>query len=351
LSHISKFVDQVVAKINSGSSIIWVYLTGDSGRCERILPKICERYGAMNRQAMALHQWDVVNGTTWHGKSPIMDPTDALKSVPAINGDSLVLMRDFAAFLNGSGTANLTLRRVLINLCNGVSLSNTNNARALLIMSSTPTPHEDIAEFCDVVDFDLPTFDEMATDAVDFIETSRQEAAAAAGKTLPACEGELKDKITRSLLGTSSAEAQRILAYAVSSGGMSPGVLDVIAKEKAKVVRKVEGLEFIPWERITPEEQIGGFTALRKWLKIRGRAYSRHAQALGMELPRGIVLIGPPGTGKTMVAKATAKILGLDLITLDIGSMYDKYVGGSEGKIRKALNMVKAMPNALLLVD
>jgi SpoVK/Ycf46/Vps4 family AAA+-type ATPase len=132
---------------------------------------------------------------------------------------------------------------------------------------------------------------------------------------------------------------------------MSPGVLDVIAKEKAKVVRKVEGLEFIPWERITPEEQIGGFTALRKWLKIRGRAYSRHAQALGMELPRGIVLIGPPGTGKTMVAKATAKILGLDLITLDIGSMYDKYVGGSEGKIRKALNMVKAMPNALLLVD
>jgi SpoVK/Ycf46/Vps4 family AAA+-type ATPase len=63
------------------------------------------------------------------------------------------------------------------------------------------------------------------------------------------------------------------------------------------------------------------------------------------------VLIGPAGTGKTMVAKAAAKILGLDLITLDIGSMFDKYVGASEAKIRAALQMVAAMPNALLMVD
>jgi ATP-dependent 26S proteasome regulatory subunit len=104
-------------------------------------------------------------------------------------------------------------------------------------------------------------------------------------------------------------------------GGICPEIIDVIASEKAKVIRKVEGLRFIPNSKIASASMVGGFRYFMSWLKKRARAYTRHAQSIGMETPRGSVIIGPPGTGKTFVAKIAAKVLGLDLVMLDIGSI------------------------------
>lgn len=345
----TEFAQAFMDKIDSGSSMLWVHLTGDEGRAERALKEIASRYSEDSDTDLKWHSWNCIAGASWDSK--LLDPLKALMSVKdALPGNALVLMKDLHSYLNGSGPKNLELRRALAELCIANALSNDKRTRPIVVLANTPTPHSDIAEYCDVIDFELPRYAEMERDVVDFIIDSVQRGNKASG--VGKCDPDLKEKITRSLLGTTSEEAQRIFAYAAATcGGLNEQIMEVIAGEKAQVIRKIEGLRYIPHEQIPPEANIGGFKAFLGWLKRRSRAYTRHAASVGLELPRGAVLIGPPGTGKTMVAKAAARMLGLDLLLMDIGSMFDKYVGGSEAKIRNALGMVKAMPNALLMVD
>jgi SpoVK/Ycf46/Vps4 family AAA+-type ATPase len=341
------FAKSFMDKIDSGTSVFWVYLTGDEGRAERALRQITEDYKTTTGTDLRWYSWNVCAGASWNSKCK--DPVQALLEVrDKVPGHGLVLMKDLGTFLNGAGPKNLELRRQLAELCIANSLSNDKRTRPICIIANTPTPHPDIAEFCDVIDFELPHFAEMEVDVVDFILGS-VSSDKAANKT---CTPALKEKITWALLGTTAEEALRIFAYAIStSGGVNESVLEVIAAEKAKVIRKIEGLRYIPYAKIPDVDKIGGFRQFIVWLKKRARAYTKHAKEVGMEIPRGAVLIGPPGCGKTFVAKAAAKILGLDLILLDIGSLFDKFVGGSEAKVRAAMQMVDAMPNALLCVD
>lgn len=347
----STFAKTFMDKIDCGSPVIWVNLSGDEGRAWRTLMQIAEDYTKLMNTDLKWYHWNCVSGASWD--TSLTDPLKALMSIRTqIPSHGLILMKDMGTYLNGGGPKNLELRRGLIELCVGLALSNTKRTRPVVILANTPSPHDDIAEFCDVIDFNLPNYDEMECDVFDYIVDSAEKANKNKKRSVAQFDAELKEKMVRSLLGTTAEEAMRIFAYAISiSGGVNEKVLDVIASEKAKVIRKVDGLRFIPNSRIPDEAAIGGFKQFLPWMKRRARAYSRHARSIKMELPRGAVLIGPPGTGKTLVAKAAAKMLGLDLIIMDIGSMFDKYVGGSETKIRNALQTVAAMPNALLMVD
>jgi len=352
----SSFKQNFTSKLYSGSQVIWVYLSGDAGRAERQLEQIARHLTDTTDMNMQWHTWDCIGGASWD--DTIKDPTKALLSVNnTLRGSGLVLMRDFGNYLNGPAVKNMELRRALANLCVANALNSPESTKAVIVLATTPAPHADIAEYCDVIDFALPAYAEMREDVVDFIveSISKTPTDVAEGETAPEFEApadELLEKISRSLLGTTAEEAQRIFAYAVSvSGGISEDVLEVIADEKAKVIRKVDGLKFIPHSQIPGSESIGGFKKFLPWMKKRARAYSKHAQEVGLELPRGSALIGPPGTGKTVVAKAAAKMLGLDLVILDVGSMFSKYVGDSEAKIRAALQVVESMPNVLLMVD
>lgn len=343
------FTDSFIRKLDSGSNVIWVYLSGDQGRAERQLRAIADDYSATSEITLRFYTWDCVNGATWD--KDVKDPVKALLSVhEKLQAHGLVLMKDFGTFLNGGGPKNLELRRALAELCMNNSLTNEDRTRPLVILSSNPAPHAEIAEYCDVIDFELPRYTEMREDVVDYVVRSLNEGRGK--KKRPKASDEQLEMFARALLGTTAEEAVRIFSYAVATaGGFNDNVLCVIASEKAKAIRKIEGLRFIPHERIPERSAVGGFSSFLPWLKKRARAYSQHAKSVGLELPRGSVLIGPPGTGKTMVAKAAAKMLGLDLIIMDIGSMFDKYVGGSEAKIRNALQTVAAMPNTLLMVD
>jgi len=346
----TKFAQSFMSKIDSGSSVIWVYLSGDEGRAERALKEIAAEYTRQTPVDLRWYSWNCVTGASWNTKC--IDPLQALQEAASqkLPGDGLILMKDLGSYLNGQGQKNLQLRRALMEICIDNALSNDKRTRPIVTLANTPVPHADIAEYCDVIDFELPRYDEMKKDVFDFIVGSA--ARSNKGKKKTTVDAELEEKIIRSMLGTTSEEAQRIFAYACAvSGGVNEQCLDIIAAEKAKVIRKVEGLRFIPHEKIPNADQIGGFKTFLSWLRKRARAYTQHAQTVGLELPRGSVLIGPAGTGKTLVAKAAAKMLGLDLVLMDIGSMFDKYVGGSEAKIRSALQMVAAMPNALLMID
>lgn len=117
---------------------------------------------------------------------------------------------------------------------------------------------------------------------------------------------------------------------------------------KAEAVRRSETLELLA---PLPMDQIGGLGALKGWLRKRARCYAPEARAAGVEPPRGIALVGPPGTGKSAAARAAADALGLPLARLDVGRVFGAYVGQSEARLREALATVEAMAPCVLMVD
>lgn len=338
-----EFQQIIMDKLDSGVNVLWVNLMGDEGRCERFLRQAFED----SEPAYEFCTWDAVQGASWDAS--LKDPAAAISSGAAITQRyAAIVFRDMHLLLNSQ--ANFQLRRAIAELCKNNKLVNNNQSHPFIILADNPTPHPDIRDYCDVIDYDLPTHDELVEDVFTHTQNSlRQQAERPADAE---CTEELRDHIVEKLLGLSAEEAQRILNYSIMrAGGLNDSLFAVIAEEKAKSIAKINGLSFIPYDAIRDESTIAGFETCLDFVHKRKWSYTRHAQSQGIPRPRGISLVGPPGTGKTMVAMAIAKILGLDLLKLDIGSMYDSLVGSSERHIRQALGVVAAMPNCVLMVD
>ncbi len=122
----------------------------------------------------------------------------------------------------------------------------------------------------------------------------------------------------------------------------------MVASVKTEVVRRSEMLELMEAETMS---NVGGLDLLKAWVNKRAKAFSDEAKQYGIEPPKGIALIGPPGTGKSLAAKAISSILGLPLIRFDISRVFKSLVGESEGRVRAALKMVDAMSPCVLMID
>jgi AAA+ superfamily predicted ATPase len=117
---------------------------------------------------------------------------------------------------------------------------------------------------------------------------------------------------------------------------------------KTEIVNSSDILELYPSTGIS---DVGGMENLKEWVSQRSRCYSDEARDFGVEAPKGMVLVGPPGTGKSLVAKAIAGELGVPLVRMDFGRVFSSYIGSSEQRIRTALRMVEAMSPCVLFCD
>ena len=123
---------------------------------------------------------------------------------------------------------------------------------------------------------------------------------------------------------------------------------EVLTQVKTEVVKRTEILEVMASESAA---NIGGLDNLKEWLAMRAKCFSPEARAASIDPPKGIALIGPPGTGKSLVGKATAHMLGLPLIRFDVGRVFGSLVGQSEERVRTALKMVDGMAPLVLMID
>ncbi len=121
-----------------------------------------------------------------------------------------------------------------------------------------------------------------------------------------------------------------------------------ITLAKTDILKRTDLLELIP---ATPIEKIGGLDALKTWLSERKVAFTEEAAAYGIDTPKGFLVVGVPGSGKSLIAKATSSILGVPCIRFDVGKVYGKYVGDSESSMRRALRMAEAMAPCVLFLD
>ncbi len=287
-----QFKQLVTDKIKSGSSILWLYSPGDEERAQFLLNQIANNLTKLNsNQTYELYTWDWVSGSSWDPTEASKDPKNALLSIET-QTESLFLFKDLAGLLNVSNnTPSVILRRVLIDLCQSGGLNSSTNGNVIIVISDNPVPHPDLKDYVDLVDMPMPGVVHMEAILAEIIEawsmTSKQKLE---------IEKEIKEKIVQALLGLTSAEAVRILAYASRvASGFNDKTIEVISEEKIKFVRKIEGLTFIPNSQIMSEEDIGGYAAFKDFIAKRAKAYTKHAQSVGLERPRGVAIIGPPG--------------------------------------------------------
>jgi SpoVK/Ycf46/Vps4 family AAA+-type ATPase len=162
---------------------------------------------------------------------------------------------------------------------------------------------------------------------------------------------ETREKLLKAALGLTRDEAEKVYRKAqVTAGRLTEAEVDVVLSEKKQLIRRNGILEYI--EEDETLDSVGGLEELKHWLKQRSNAFTERAREYGLPQPKGMLILGVPGCGKSLIAKTTSRLWGLPLLRLDMGRVYDgSMVGRSEANLRNALKTAESISPAILFID
>jgi hypothetical protein len=270
---------------------------------------------------------------TIDGVSAALAALDQIYRRVANDERAIFILRDFDAWLESA----LVVRK-LRDVAGVLKRSYSTLVLLSPVLAVPPHLEKDVA----VVDYDLPGFDELG----DILDELLQRVGTQADIDI---EESARESLVKAALGLTADEAANVFAKAlVLKGG---GALDIhiVLHEKKQIIRKTGALEF--YEAEEDLNNIGGLDHLKSWLGKRGAAFSEKAREFGLPAPRGVLLLGVPGCGKSLTAKAVGAAWNLPLLRFDVGSVFGKYVGESESNLRKALRAAEAVAPCVLWVD
>lgn len=218
--------------------------------------------------------------------------------------------------------------------------------KLILILPETENVPAELHDFVAYLDFNPPTKSERDT-----ILTDTLEAFDLAGK-VNLSEAD-RDRILSAGAGMTEYELNNALSRAVVSlktpeAMTSEAISDIVLNLKTEMVKRSEVLEVMPSSSMS---EIGGLDNLKEQITEWSHCFSEEAKEFGVDTPKGIGLFGPPGTGKSMCAKAIGHTLGLPVIRFDVSRVFNSLVGSSEERIRSALKLVEAMSPCVAFLD
>jgi SpoVK/Ycf46/Vps4 family AAA+-type ATPase len=249
----------------------------------------------------------------------------------------------YAHFWLKPGQANPVTIQIIKEYCR---LFTQNEKRLIILAPMGYTLPQELEEDVVILDFDSPSHAELAEEYEVIMEGFNDKR--------PKFNADTKNKILAAAAGMSQHEfATSISRAVVTHRKLLPNVnpdliINEVMKAKIEVVKRSEVLEVMSSDNMS---NVGGLEELKDWLRRRARCFGEAAAKAGIDTPKGIALIGPPGTGKSLCAKATASLLGLPLIKFDISRVFQSLVGQSEERVRAALKMLDAMAPCVVMLD
>ena len=306
-----------------------IYLpTNEEERAEKAIASITQNLGRRN-----VYIWDFVNGyqeNPNHAGFGKRNPLQALEFVTRMpeNAGGVFILRDFQRFLE-----DIAISRELRNLARKLKSQPKN---IIIIAPQVQIPKE-LSEVITVIEFALPTAPEIRIEIERLISTQ--------SLSVP-----LLDELVRAAQGLSLERIKRVLTKAIASNGkLEPDDVELVLEEKRSSIRQTQILDYYPaTEQIS---DIGGLDNLKSWLLRRGGAFSEQARAYGLPNPRGLLLVGIQGTGKSLTAKAIAHHWHLPLLRLDVGRLFAGLVGESESRTRQTVELAEALAPCILWID
>lgn len=288
---------------------------------------------------LPLFSWSVTRGLSRTGRTGIqgtIEPDGVLRHIESLTIDGIFLLKDFAPHLKDPA-----LTRRFREL--GQKLT---NSRATLVVSGEPIelPNE-VSHKAVFFDFHLPGQTELKEVFESVVRSLRNKGTF----RIDLQPGELSELI-RALSGLTLNQARQAIAYTILDDGRldSSDVAKVIER-KARAIRDDGLLEYFPVE--DNHFQLGGFRNMKEWLERAALGFSAEARKMNLQPPRGILIVGVQGCGKSLAAKVISRQWKMPLLRMDAGRLYNKYIGESERNFRKAIDLAESMSPTVLWID
>ena len=324
--------DELRLLINSRHPILAVETT-EEDRVEQLLLEVATDLG------VPLFTWSVTLGLARLHGAPIYNtepPEAALSNIAAIQGDGIFLLKDFARYCE-----NDKVCRRLRELAEQFRTAR----RSIVITAGAINLPPELAGESAPFALGLPGADELLAGVKQTLADLSRE-----NRLVSTLDPSALQKLAANLSGLPFAEAMRTLRRCVlEQGGANPALLDSVLEAKREVLRGDGLLETIRRDKSFAD--IAGLARLRDWIAKRKSALTSEGQRFGLVPPKGILITGVQGCGKSLAARAVSGEWGFELARLDAGALYDKFVGESEKRLRKALDLAQKMSPLVLWID
>ena len=289
------------------------------------------------------YSWSSVSGLkVWTGKDFKTINPDCV-TLPAVldyylknESDMLLVLEDFHPYSETNNPVNIRYIREMMRPQNYQG----NYKKAIILSSPNKFVPEELSKELPVIEVDLPNRETIEIIANSVVEEFADYCV----------EHEITAKLLESALGLTVMEARLAFAKAIiTDRKLTEEEIPLIISEKEQIIKKSGLLEYFhPKEYLT---NIGGLENLKDWIHKRGNAYSDDARNFGLNTPRGVLLLGVPGCGKSLTAKAIANEWKFPLLRFDLGKVFGGIVGESERNIRYALDVAKTISPCVLWID
>jgi len=264
-------------------------------------------------------------------------PTDVLKHIRAVSRPGIYVLLDFHPFLDDP---------VHVRLIKDICIGYRDVPRQLVLISHTVKLPAELESFIARFEMALPTESERR----DIVKKVADEWCSEHPGSRVQADSKAYGMLVRNLAGLTYRDTEQLARNAIfHDGAITKSDLPGVMQAKYELLNRGGALQF---EYETARfSDVGGMSRLKEWLTQRKAPFRGDAAAAHLDTPRGILLIGVQGCGKSLAAKATAGIFGVPLLRLDFGTVYDKYHGETERKLRESLNTADVMAPCVLWID
>jgi ATP-dependent 26S proteasome regulatory subunit len=324
--------DELRLLVNSRHPIITVE-TPEEERFEQMLLEVAMEL------SVPLFEWSVTTGLgKYHGAAiyNTEQPEQALANIALIQGDGIFLLKDFARYCD-----NDRICRRLRDLAEKFRAAR----RAIVISAATLQLPAEVASEAAPFQLGLPRAEELLPGVKSVLaELNREQ------RIVVSLDVAGIGQIARNLARLSKEEAMRTLRMCILTRGRADaGLLDDVLDAKRQALRSEGLIESV--RRDASFGDVAGLKRLREWIAKRKSALTPEGLRFGLVPPKGILITGVQGCGKSLAARAVAGEWGFELARLDAGALYDKFVGESEKKLHKALELAQKLAPMVLWID
>ncbi len=321
---------QLIPYLRAGYAGIAV-ITAEEARAEAEIAATCAKLG---RKLSAWSSSEGLVDTSEQRAQSCADPLEALQLIgPKFAGESprqVIVMRDLQLHLEQTDPMLVRRLKDLLRLAKS-------NGHALILLGCRLRLPAELDHEITRIDFALPGPSEIRTVLNGIVESAK----------LASPEEAEREDILHAALGLTTIEAENVFALSVvESGKLDP---EVISREKARTLKRNGLVEVIETKPLL--DAIGGLANLKQWLETRKLAFSTEAKEFGLPAPKGLLIVGIPGTGKSLTAKATATAFGVPLLRLDMGKVFGGIIGQSEANLRSVIQTAEAIAPCVLWID
>lgn len=324
-----KFNDELILLLKARYPIIYIN-TIEEDRVEYVIRKNIK--ANLNR---SIYSWDFIDGYTNNPNNEGFakrNPLQALELIERLTGETpaLFLLKDFNRFLT-----DVSISRKLKNISRILKLQ----PKTIVIIGSDINIPRELQDLITVLSFQLPIENEINQELNRLIISLNLK-----------IDPQLLENLTQACQGLSLERIRRVLSKIIATyKTIDENSIPILLSEKKQIISQTEILEY--WSTDEKIQNIGGVDNLKEWLKKRKTAFSVQASNYGLPTPRGLLLIGIQGTGKSLSAKAIATEWQLPLLKLDVGKLFGGIVGESESRLRQMIQVAETLSPCILWID